>query len=132
MTDPRFPTVHVLAEVDIGGSRVLTPLSSPCCDFCGHDSPAWDYDCHDFMVIEDPELSSIGGFAACTPCSDMIEADDWDGVLERCVAGARAFAQRTSTDEVARERFAAVMRASATLVHRYFRENRYGERRPWG
>lgn len=129
MTDePRYPRVHIMKVVDHGDYSVSEPLTSPVCDFCGHDSPAWDYDCRDFLVVEDPEISSWGGFAACTPCSNMIEVDDWEGVLERCVAGARRFGEGLGLAEQLAEK----VRASAVLVHGYFRENRYGERRAWG
>lgn len=121
MSDPRYPRVHVTQIVQRGERTIHEPVSSPVCDFCGHDSPAWDYDCQDFVIA--PDLASQGGWAACTPCSNMIEADDWDGVLERCVSGAEKFGG---------EKLAARIRISAGLMHRGFRQYRYGERRPWG
>lgn len=89
MSEP--PAVHVTQIVEREGRTFSEPLTSPICDFCGHDSPAWDYDCHDFRIPEDIDLASAGGWAACTPCSKMIEMDDWDGVLARCVAGGSQF-----------------------------------------
>lgn len=119
--DVRYPTVHVTEVQEQPDGRLFeVPLSSPVCDFCGHDSPAWDYDCHDFLLS--PDLASAGGWAACTPCSDMIEADDWLGVLMRCVEAASKFGPRIQN----------LVRDQAVLMHGGFRSNRYGERRPWG
>jgi hypothetical protein len=119
MTDePRYPRVHVTQIVQREGRTLHEPVSSPVCDFCGHHSPAWDYDCHDFVIS--PELASMGEWAACTPCSDMIEADDWDGVMERCLVIPRQLGLEKSIG------------LAAGLMHAGFRENRYGERRAWG
>lgn len=118
MDEHRLPAVHITQIVEEGGRRLEEPLTSPVCDFCAHDSPAWDYDCHDFVT---ERMGSTGQWAACTPCSDMIEADDWGGVMERCLLGAR----KLGLDP---ERW----RPHAEAMHRGFRENRYGERQPWG
>lgn len=119
MPDPQYPSIHITQIVEREGRTVHETVSSPVCDFCGHHSPAWDYDCHDF-VTPDPDLASMGGWAACTPCSDMIEADDWEGVLERCLHVPRQLGLENR------------IRPGAMLMHEGFRMNRYGERRAWG
>jgi hypothetical protein len=121
MSEHRFPQVHVIRTIEQDGRTISEPVSSPVCDFCGNDSPAWDYDCHDF-VTDIPILASTGGWAACTPCSDMIEADDWSGLLERCLMAAC---------KLGRQHYQGVV-IGAPLMHNGFRENRYGERRAWG
>ena len=105
--------------VERDGRTFHEVVSSPVCDFCGHHSPSWDYDCHDFLT-DDPDLASAGGWAACTPCSDLIEAEDWDGLMERCLFVPRKLGLEEK------------IRVSAGKMHAGFRANRYGERRPWG
>jgi len=122
MSTPRFPQVHITETVEEDGLLIEQPVSSPICDFCGDIGPSWDYDCDTFEVETSAgEWSgSVNGWAACSPCSDMIEADDWESLLERCLKGA---AMVGMADRV---------REHAHLMHQGFRQNRHGERRPWG
>ena len=117
--DPRFPPIHITKIVEEDGRTFSMPVTSPICDFCGDGWPSWDYDCHDF-VARLPDLASMGGWAACDACSELIEADDWDAVLERSLILGRKLGREEET------------RVDATLMHKGFREHRYGERRPWG
>lgn len=119
MDEHRLPQIHIVQRVERDGRTFDEPVTSPVCDFCGHDSPAWDYDCEDFW-IEGTDIGSAGQWAVCTYCSDMIESGDWDGVMERCLLGAR----KMGIEERVRE--------TAPLLHAGFRRFRYGERQAWG
>jgi hypothetical protein len=116
--EPRWPAIHITRTFEEEGRTIQEPVTSPVCDFCGHDSPAWDYDCHDFVTDCG---ASTDGWAACTPCSDMIEADDWEGVYFRSASAGRKYGLHSPW-----------MLTCIRLMHAGFREHRYGERRPWG
>ena len=119
MSEPRWPRIHITRTVREGERTFREPVTSPVCDFCGDAYPAWDYDCHDFVI---PDVdASAGGWAACTPCSDMIEADDWEGVFERGASAGRRYGLDRPD-----------LLAHVRLMHAGFRAHRYGERRPWG
>jgi hypothetical protein len=119
--DPRYPAIHILRETtDEQGRRISEPVTSPVCDFCSDKGPAWDYDCLDFMIP--PDHASAGGWAACTPCSDLIEADDYEGLYERALKFL----------EFMPPAMAEAMRPRIRVMHGGFRKFRYGDRRPWG
>lgn len=61
---------------------------APICDFCNSPEIAWDYDAADFEVpLPDGRIwHSYEGWAACDPCSTLIEADDRTGLLARSLA----------------------------------------------
>jgi hypothetical protein len=55
----------------------------PICDFCNSPEIAWDYPCEDF-TLKLPDGTTWGSrewWAACDPCSNLIEADDRMGLL---------------------------------------------------
>jgi hypothetical protein len=62
------------------------------CDFC--DDPAeWCYDAEDVTIdlTDSPLLhQSVGGWAACTPCADLIDAEAHDDLVTRSYASWRA------------------------------------------
>lgn len=47
----------------------------PKCDFCGSPDIIWCYPCADFDMREVGPWGSVGAFAACEPCADLIEKD---------------------------------------------------------
>lgn len=53
------------------------------CDFCSARSPGWRYPARDVglgSIIYGPEIYrpvSLGGWAACTDCSELIEDGNW-------------------------------------------------------
>ena len=58
----------------------------PVCDFCSTPEVSWGYEARDFHVKEpDVRWGSRGGWAACGPCHDFIEANDRKGLTERSV-----------------------------------------------
>ena len=64
----------------------VLPQSEPAprCDFCGLEPPKWRWKTRSFGI---PEMgwSSEGDFAACQYCNDLILADRWFALLERCL-----------------------------------------------
>lgn len=57
------------------------------CDFCGVEDPVWAYRCGDFVSDESATwtAASLGSWAACHACSDLIEADEWEALAAYCV-----------------------------------------------
>ena len=56
------------------------------CDFCSKPSPNWRYPASEFTTVPEPEQSpatSIGDWAACDTCHDLIEASEWIGLCVR-------------------------------------------------
>jgi len=68
------------------GLDVEVRTDDPICDFCSTHEVAWSYPAMDFGVV-DPKLGwgSRGGWAACEPCHEMIEANDHSGLAKRSV-----------------------------------------------
>ena len=68
------------------GLDVEVRSGEPICDFCSAPEVAWSYDARDFGVVEpDVGWGSRGGWAACEPCHNFIEANDKKGLRERSV-----------------------------------------------
>ncbi|HXB67291.1 MAG TPA: hypothetical protein VNY05_03560 [Candidatus Acidoferrales bacterium] len=59
----------------------------PVCDFCSTPSPAWIYPARSFLVARHDTLvdQSLGGWAACDTCHNLIEAGNSPGLLVRSV-----------------------------------------------
>lgn len=61
------------------------------CDFCNDPGPTEAYDAPDFVMGamikpttgETYTHNSVGAWASCTDCATLIDAGDWDGLLER-------------------------------------------------
>jgi hypothetical protein len=72
-------------EVRVGPDEAI-------CDFCSAPEVGWSYDARDFGVVE-PAVGwgSRGGWAACEPCHNFIEANDKKGLRERSVKNYYAF-----------------------------------------
>lgn len=111
---PHWPQVHVTEISEIDGELVESVITSPVCDFCGDQNPCWDYDCAQFDL---EDFGSIGGWAACDGCSTLIEAEDYEGLLERSLDNPLG---RTDPE---------YWRARIGPIHQGFWGNRIGERR---
>jgi hypothetical protein len=59
--------------------------SPPVCDFCGERPIVWAYPTESFALPE-YEWGSEGDWAACEPCSALIEASSWEALQERTLA----------------------------------------------
>ena len=55
------------------------------CDFCSGPGPAWRYPAESFIAYCTAELAgeSVGDWAACGHCHDLIEANDRAGLAQR-------------------------------------------------
>ncbi len=61
-----------------------TPEGRLRCDFCTREDVRWTYPARDFTEkVAGRTVGSQGGWAACDPCHDLIEADDYDGLATR-------------------------------------------------
>lgn len=68
--------------------EVVQPAEGPICDFCSERPVKWRYPAIDIKPAESislPELkqSSIGDWAACQTCHDLIEAENWPDLARR-------------------------------------------------
>jgi hypothetical protein len=72
------------------------------CDFC-FEPDGWRYPATDFIL--DYGLGtlqqSVAGWAACNDCSELIEANDMDGLITRCVSIGQAKLQIPSSELLA-------------------------------
>ena len=60
-------------------------MSKSICDFCSEPSVTWRYPAQSFVayVIANIVGESVGDWAACSICHELIEAGDRWGLLER-------------------------------------------------
>lgn len=116
---PEWPSIHVTQIEEIDGRRIESVLTSPVCDLCGDIYPAWDYDCSDFAIHE-IDFASMGEWAACNQCSELIELGDYEKLLKRSLDNHEGREHRSEWEPRIRR------------IHQTFRENRIGERKAWG
>jgi len=57
----------------------------PICDFCSEPGVVWMYPARNFIGYEGGGIvgESVGGWAACRTCHDLIAVDDRVGLAER-------------------------------------------------
>ncbi len=63
-------------------------------DFCSHPDPEWAYECESFTAttrLPGLEWGSVAGWAACSPCNELIERGDRRALIKRC---ARRYARK--------------------------------------
>jgi len=66
-----------------------TSLENLICDFCSSPDVYRAYMAEDFIALEVLEadrstrFQSLGAWAACRECTALIEAENWEGLLER-------------------------------------------------
>lgn len=97
------------------------------CDFCGATPVEWSHPARSFtqqhpassLVGMPVDANSVGDWAACTPCHNLIEAGDIAGVTERSL--------ETQRDEIRRHGLDPdVVRRWLTKLHRTFWAQRSG------
>jgi len=52
------------------------------CDFCNAPDPPWEYMAKEIDLIPGDTVS-VGSWCACTPCRELIDANDRDGLAAR-------------------------------------------------
>jgi len=60
----------------------------PICDFCSAENPARVFHTPEFTMDKTPglpESRSRGGWAACSACGTLIDAENWIGLQQRAV-----------------------------------------------
>lgn len=86
------------------------------CDFCHEPDPKWSYPASDFHAgwMQGShgwvEQVSVGSWAACTPCAELVDAGDERRLVERSLDGymrrhphhAKSAARRSFRDLIAR------------------------------
>lgn len=70
----------------IPASRVANEMVGTC-DFCAAPHPEWCYPCDDFTVsvTTSPDYGSVGDWAACRDCHDLIERGHFDKLARKAV-----------------------------------------------
>jgi hypothetical protein len=111
--DSGLPT-DVAFEVD-----QLPEAGAEVCDFCSARDPVWVYPAREFAVAA-YGWGSAGGWAACAPCADLIERDDWAALAERTVAANPQVRTAAAGWPQAR----ALALEAAGQLHRLFRQAR--------
>ena len=101
------------------------PNGEPVCDFCRATPVEWTYPCDSFML---PELDwqSVGDWAACERCGELIEADDLDGLFARWFS---RFSEEDRAEAAADERKRRALELYQRTMHTAFMAHRWGERR---
>lgn len=124
MSEFEFPEVHETETVKVEGKLYRQPVNLEVCDFCYDRRVCYAYDCEDFVL---PPLTPGGSpfgssaeWAACSACSELIEASDVAGLL------ARASRSWEAQGAVAPR---ADLLKGLTNVFRTFLQKRQGERK---
>lgn len=104
------------APEPIPASRVANEMVGTC-DFCTAVHPQWVYPCTDFTITAPgvPGYGSVGNWAACGVCAELIERGHWDKLARRALARHPAPSRRLLAPFVAR-------------LHAGFRQHRAGDR----
>lgn len=91
------------------------------CDFCYRPGPAWSFMARSFtyaLVLDDKAAvgRSVGAWLACTPCRQLVDAGDWQGLARRAVDadGRPDDADRAATEGVLVQMYTAFARARTT------------------
>ena len=93
----------------------------PLCDFCSAPNPTWKYPARSFIGYEEHGIAgeSVGDWAACEVCHELIAANDRVGLTERSAATLIAF--RPELAEIRKE-----LTTELAMLHTRFFENRLG------
>jgi hypothetical protein len=100
-------------------------MSQAICDFCSGPRVAWRYPARSFVayVVASIGGESVGDWAACDECHDLIEASDREGLTERSLeALIEKHPEMTSVRDTITEHMAG--------LHILFFENRTGAATP--
>jgi hypothetical protein len=84
------------------------------CDFCNADFPSWQLPCETF--INPVGEMSVGAWAACDTCGDLISRNRWDTLLRRA---AKFAAERNGLPEW-------LIRSQIEALYGMVRRNRTG------
>lgn len=107
---------------------VPTP-ENPLCDFCGSSNPKWQYEAQDFEQWRVGRIAgmSIGFWAACDTCKEMIEAGERESLAERSTVALIAKAKVEFVFTRAQmEKFSAVCRGQVKAIHDRFFQHKKG------
>jgi hypothetical protein len=96
------------------------------CDFCGSPEIHWVYPCRSFDLIP-YDWGSDGDWAACVPCSNLIEAGMMDELVERTLKSYVESEQLINTDPKKVEYITDWVKA----LHAAFLDHRTGDRVPY-
>lgn len=96
------------------------------CDFCSSPDVLWTYPAHDTVPITVTGksariiLESVGHWAACQHCHDLIERELWNDLLERSIS---------YCPPGLRDSPASILRDAIGAIHAAFRTARFGSPR---
>lgn len=113
---------------DVGVTKIVTPADAVC-DFCSSPDPVWTYPCRSFTlgvsnISGFAEQGSAGAWAACYPCSRLIEeGEDEDLSL-------RAISNQSELSSLLPRETQLGLAADLRRIHDKFRQHRTGDRQP--
>lgn len=95
---------------------IVPSKDQPICDFCSSPKVWTSYQCEDFVMGKGEllETSSVGQWAACNICAQLIDAGKWDELLQRSID---TFMDKHAV--IPRE----VVTSFITRLHKMFREH---------
>ena len=109
--------------------RALPPLPrGRGCDFCSEGAPVWTYPARDVglgSIVYGPTVLhpvSLGAWAACPACGELIEAGDWPALARRAVRSLGLDLSRAGPGLRVR------LLAQISAAHRQFQQARMGPR----
>lgn len=107
------------------------------CDFCLTPHPTWDFSCEDFTdqqsVTSDTRIdigTSLGDWASCNPCKELIVAGRWDDLADRSIQGQITHNPDAAAAYAASPAIMFVNRMGMMNLHRQFDKARKGPPTP--
>lgn len=80
----KFPKLVIHEEYEREGKKFSRAVTSPVCDFCFDERVMWSYECDDYVLETSVgPWASHNGWAACSACSDLVEARLWNDLAVR-------------------------------------------------
>ena len=107
------------------------------CDFCLDRHPTWNFGCENFMdaqsITPDPSqdlAASMGDWAACDACKQLVVAGNWNGLADRSIQGHIRNNPEAAAVYAAAPSVMMMNRMGMMNLHQQFNEARTGPPQP--
>lgn len=99
------------------------------CDFDSDLNVVWEYPCRDFLMREEGSVDHVSraSWLACDQCSTLIEANDYDGLVDWVLS--QYYASHSAKPPTNKMR--NVLGSMMISLYDEFRTHRLGERKAW-
>ncbi len=98
---------------------MVTTHGEPLCDFCSSQDVRWAYPAHD-VDVDGGIASSIGAWATCETCHNLIESMDWEEL------GHRSYDTNVLRPMMEKLHLEAGLLETTLLIHKAFQMARLG------